>query len=223
MAQDMPRSSWSSRRALIDRSTVAQFGLKRLKLREGASTFRAINKPNLLRLHFGMKRFKQIRPADSIDQHRPTIDRPPFGIHAIAGARDMKTDHPRAECLVEHLAITCIIAEIGNDQSIAAITAINLCKRTGAGMSIKSLRQFEEFAYSQKARRKRTIATDHSGRTITATPDIVGDDRRPETRPGRYIRPIERLGGHLRIAPVRIAPLRIAALRITRLGSWDMS
>ena len=106
-------------------------GLQRLKLRIGAPARRSINKADLIGLQFGMKKFDQIGAADGVDQHRALFDRPPLEIHAIAIAADVQANHPRTERLVQHFGVGRIIAQIGDNESIGIVVAINRRQRAG--------------------------------------------------------------------------------------------
>ena len=92
-----------------------------------------------------MKKFEQIGPANGIDQHRAIFDWPPLNIHAIAIATDLNANHARTKRLEQHLGIGRVVAQIGDDESIGIVAAINRRERTGPRTSIKSLWQLFEF------------------------------------------------------------------------------
>jgi hypothetical protein len=47
-------------------------------------------------------------------------------MHAISIARDVEADHSRTKHLEQHLRISRVIAQIGDDQTIVIVEAINL-------------------------------------------------------------------------------------------------
>jgi hypothetical protein len=67
------------------------------------------------------------------------FDRPPFKVHAIAIATDLKANHARAKRLVQHLSIGRVVAEICNNESLGIIVAIDRCKLAGTRTPIRSL------------------------------------------------------------------------------------
>ena len=108
----------------VDRSSVTLLDFKISQLFKRASHHRTIDEADQNGLQFGMEKFEQITSADGIDQHRTAFDRPPFGIHAIAVAGDVQADHAHPERLEQHLGVSRIIAQIGNDQRIGIVAAV---------------------------------------------------------------------------------------------------
>ena len=51
-------------------------------------------------------------------------------MHAISIARDVEADHSRTKHLEQHLRISRVIAQIGDDQTIVIVEAINLPSAT---------------------------------------------------------------------------------------------
>src|SRR5947208_16169014 len=97
---------------------------------------------------------------------------------------DLKADHPGTKCLEQHLDIGRIVAEVRDNQRIAMVAAVNRRQRARPRASKQTLRQFFDVANSEQALPVRTVAADDRSRTIAAAADIMGDDHRPETRPG---------------------------------------
>jgi hypothetical protein len=69
-------------------------------------------------LQFGVKKFDQVGPANGVKQHRAVFDGPPLGIHAIAIASDVKTNHARTERLEQNLGVGRIVAEIRDNNQL---------------------------------------------------------------------------------------------------------
>ena len=142
-------------------------------------------------MQFGVKKFEQIGSANGVDQHRAMFDRPPLSIHAIAIATDLKANHARTKRLEQHLGVGRVVAEIGDNESIGIVAAINRRERAGTGAAIEALRQLRKLPNSKQPRRDWTVAADDSGRTITTAPHIMRNDERLETGPSVGIIPIE--------------------------------
>jgi hypothetical protein len=68
-----------------------------------------------------VKQFEQIASANGVDQHRAIFDWPLLGIHAIATAADLNTNYARTKRLEQHLRISSIVAQIGDNESIPSI------------------------------------------------------------------------------------------------------
>src|ERR1700738_5305634 len=119
------------------------------------------------------------------------IDRPSLKRHAITVATDLKTDHARSKCLMQHLGVARVKAEICDNQRIRTIVTINSREGARTCAPVEFLRQFSGFHDPKQPRFYRTISADHSCRTIAATPHIVRDDQRSETGPGVRVVPSE--------------------------------
>jgi len=78
-----------------------------------------------------MQQFDQVGPAHGVEQHRALFDWPPLRIHAVARATDVQSYHPRTECLEQNLGVGRVIAEIGDNERIGIVTAINRRQRAG--------------------------------------------------------------------------------------------
>ena len=105
-----------------------------------SANWRVAHRPSLIgpsanapdRLQLAVKQFDQIGAADRVDQHIAMADRPPLDVHAVAMAADLQPDHPRTKGLEQHLGIAWVIAEIGHDQRIAVVSAVDRRQRAGA-------------------------------------------------------------------------------------------
>ena len=62
-----------------------------------------------------MEQLEQKGSANSVDQHRAMFDGPPLGVHAIAIATDLKTNHARTKRLEQHLGVGSVVAQIGDN------------------------------------------------------------------------------------------------------------
>jgi hypothetical protein len=168
-------------RASVDYSTLTYLGLQSIELLVSASTHRSINKSDLIGLQFGVKEFEQIAPANGVDQHRGIFNWPPLGMHAIATATDLQSNHARTKRFEQRLGVSRIVAEICDNESIAIVVAINRCERAGPRTTVQPLREFHELLNSEQPRLEWTVSADDSGRTIATAPHIMRDDERPET------------------------------------------
>jgi dihydroxyacetone kinase-like predicted kinase len=59
-------------------------------------------------------------------------DRPPLDFHTVAVATNMESDYPPPKGLEQLLAVTRVVTQISEDQSIAVIAGVNLGQGTGA-------------------------------------------------------------------------------------------
>ena len=71
----------------------------------------------------------------------PLPDRPPLVLHAITRAADVQPDHTPTKGLVQHFGIARIIAEVGDNQRIVVMSAINCRERARARAATQPLRQ----------------------------------------------------------------------------------
>jgi hypothetical protein len=55
-------------------------------------------------------------------------DGPPLRIHAVAIAADLKPDHAPPKRIEQHPGIGCIIAQIGDNECIGIVAAIDLAR-----------------------------------------------------------------------------------------------
>jgi hypothetical protein len=98
-------------------------------------------------------------------------------------------DHPGAEHLEQHLGIGRVVAQIGDDEGIVVMAAVDRGERNRSGTAIEPLRQFFEFDDAEAPLSDWTVAADDGGRAVAAASDIVSDDQRVEARPcARVIR-----------------------------------
>ena len=74
------------------------------------------------------------------------------------------------------LGIARVITDIRNNQRVRMVTPIDRSKRAGAHTSNNVQRQLFGLANSKQPLPIRAIAPDDSGRTISAAPDIMGND-----------------------------------------------
>jgi hypothetical protein len=107
-----------SGQAFVDNAALAKLGLKIHELLISQSAHRIIDNADQVGLHFGLKKFEKIGPANGIDQHRSTADGPPLRLHAVTVAADLKPDHARPKRVEQHLGIGCIIAQIGDKRAL---------------------------------------------------------------------------------------------------------
>ena len=121
---------------------------------------------------------------DRIDRDGSVQQRPPFEGHAVAVAGDVKPDQAGAKSLKQILGIAYIIAEIGHDQGIVVVAAIDCQKCTGPLAAVKTEREFAELADTEPARRNGAVATDNGRRTVAAAADIMSDHEWIEAGPG---------------------------------------
>jgi hypothetical protein len=125
--------------ATVHDPALAQFGLKPHELLISAAGCRFIDNSDLTRLQPRMVRFEQIGAANGVYQHRRMFHRPPFEVHAIAMATDLKANHARTKRLVQHLTIGRVVAEICNNESLGIIVAIDRCELASTRAPISSL------------------------------------------------------------------------------------
>jgi hypothetical protein len=128
-------------RASVHDPALAHFGLKSHQLLISASGCRSIDNSDLTRLQQRTEKFEQIGAANSVNQHRRTVDLPPFKGRAIPMATDLKANHTRAKRLVQHLSIGRIFAEICNDESLGFIVAVDRRELAGTRSPVRSLRE----------------------------------------------------------------------------------
>jgi hypothetical protein len=72
-----------------------------------------------------MKQFEQITPANCVDQHQGIFDWPPLEFNAIVMGTDVNANHTRTKRLEQHLGVSRIDTEIGDNKSIAIVAAIS--------------------------------------------------------------------------------------------------
>src|SRR4051812_23786053 len=76
------------------------------------------------------------------------------------------------------------MADIGDDQCVAAVARIDLRQGARKTAAIELLRQFFSVFDPEQTLPERRVAADNGGGAIMAAPDIMGEDQRPEERPG---------------------------------------
>ena len=129
------------RRAFIDYAALPHFDLKTYQLFISALVRLSLGNSHHIGLQFGVQKFEQIAAADGVDQDRAVSDRPPHKGHAIAMAADVQANHPRAKGLEQDLGVGRVVAEVGNDEGVMVVLAINRRRRIGTRTAIKPLRQ----------------------------------------------------------------------------------
>src|SRR5579872_1434575 len=83
--------------AFINNVMLACLGLESHELLISLSTHRPVHYAHLIGLQFPKQEVEEMGSADGVDQHRAMADRPPFKLHAVAVAADVKPDHPPAK------------------------------------------------------------------------------------------------------------------------------
>src|ERR1039458_631128 len=118
---------------------------------------------NLVVSHLTVQKIEQISAANSVVQDRAVFHLSPFSIHAVAVVRDAKTDQATTKSLEQRLGIGCIITQIGNDESLAIIAAVNHRECVSTRTSIEALRQLCELLHADQIRREWAPSADDSG------------------------------------------------------------
>jgi hypothetical protein len=116
------------RQTLIDGPALAHLRLKRLQLRPSAPRLRSIRKADSARLQTAVQSLQQVRPANGVNGETAAANRPPLERHAVTAGTDMHANHPRPKGLEQLLAITRVIAQIGDDQRIAVVARVTWAK-----------------------------------------------------------------------------------------------
>jgi hypothetical protein len=89
-------------------------------------------------LHFTQQKIEQISAANSIEQDCAVFHLSPLSSHAVTVVRDAKTNQATAKSLEQRLGIGCIITQIGNDESLVIIAAVNHRERISTRTSIET-------------------------------------------------------------------------------------
>jgi hypothetical protein len=116
--------------AFVDDAGVAKLGLEVHKLLVGFLAHRTIDEANDVRLQLGMEVLEQLAAADGIDEHYTGAHGAPFDIEAVAAAADLEPDHPCAKRLDQHLGISRVVAQIGDDEGIVVVAPVDRRERT---------------------------------------------------------------------------------------------
>lgn len=117
--------------ALIDRAAFAVFDLQIGKLLKSAANLGTGAKPNQVRLELPVQLFEQDGSANCIDPKRTVSGGSPFGAQPVAMAADLKADDAAAKSLDQNLRVSCVVAEIGNDQRMVVVLSIDRRQRVG--------------------------------------------------------------------------------------------
>ena len=80
---------------------------------------------------FPQQRLEESRPANLTNLDCTVSDAPDLEGRAIAMSTDLHANHTLAKGIMQHFAIGCVTAEIGHDQGIVAVAAINLRQNVG--------------------------------------------------------------------------------------------
>ena len=108
-----------------------------------------------------------------------------LGVHAVAVAADVKPNHALAEGLQQHLGVGGVVAEIGDDQRIVVVAAVDLPPSALArALPNRPCGSSSSFRDPEQASSAGRVAADDRGRAIAAAADIMGDDQRFEDGPG---------------------------------------
>ena len=67
-------------------------------------------------------------------------------LNAIATAADLQPDDARTKGLEQHLGIGRVIAQVGDDQRVALVTAVDARQRAGARAAVEAKRQLIELS-----------------------------------------------------------------------------
>ena len=148
-------------RALIDGATLAIFDLQIGELLIAAAHIQAVGKAHKVGLKFTMKELEQEGSSDCIDRQRPISRVAPLASHPVSIAANLKPDHAGGKGLDENLSVSCVIAEVGNDQRVVVVVSIDGGLRIGTFRSEQILRQLMGGKDAQLPVTVRIVAADH--------------------------------------------------------------
>ena len=135
-------------------------------------------------MQFTKQQIEELRAADRIHWDIAAFDRPMLRRFAIPAARDVNANDAPAKPLKQDLGVARVIAQIGNDEGLAVVPAINRCQCFRARAGVEPLRQFIKVLEIDELRRKRAVSADNRRRAVFRAADIVRDDERPAEFPG---------------------------------------
>ena len=145
---------------------------------------RPVADANHVIVQFTKQQIEELRAADRMHRDMAAFDRPILRRFAIPAARDVNANDAAAKPLKQDLGVGRVIAQIGNDERLAVVQAINRCQCFRARAGVELLRQFVEVPEIDELRRKRAASADNRRRAVFCAADIVRDDERPAELPG---------------------------------------
>ena len=151
---------------------------------KGAHALRPVADADHVIVQFTKQQIEELRAADRIHRDMAAFDRPMLRRFAIPAARDVNANDAAAKPLKQDLGVGRVIAQIGNDEGLAVVQAINRCQCFRARAGVEPLRQFIEVPEIDELRRKRAASADNRRRAVFCAADIVRDDERPAELPG---------------------------------------
>ena len=160
-------------RASIDYSAFPHLGHEGHELLISAFTHWSIDHSDLIVLQFGKQEVEQIGAAYGIDQHSAHVLRATGHTPCRCQATDPNANHARPKHLEQRFGVGIVAAQIGDNERIGIVLAINPRERAGTRSSIESCGSSLELANAEQPRLEGTVSADDSGRTILTAPHIM--------------------------------------------------
>src|SRR5438874_281145 len=117
-----------ARQAFIDIPVLLRFNFEIKKLLKRTFAHWSLRQADRVGAAFPQQRLEQSCSANLTNLDRTVPDAPDLEVRAIAMSADLHANDTLAKGIVQHFAISCVTAEIGHDQGIVAVAAINLCQ-----------------------------------------------------------------------------------------------
>jgi hypothetical protein len=101
-----------------------------------------------------MQKVEEMGPPYRVDPHAAILDRPVFGLQAVAMARDLQTDDTLTKSCVHDFGIGRVIANIDDNEVSGTMKSVNLRKRLCTRTSKQPVWQLIKLFEREQAGRK---------------------------------------------------------------------